>query len=105
MADQRRKDRGIVINSSLLISVIILLVSGYSTFVIKSLSAKSDRNHELIMEIQTKYSELRNEVKDEINEIRLEGQDNMTRVLDKVEEKIEKLYSWFRSRDKNNGSL
>jgi hypothetical protein len=60
--DDRRKDRGIVIHSSFLLSVLILLISAYSTYVITDLSKKIDKNFDLIMECQEKYTEIKETV-------------------------------------------
>jgi hypothetical protein len=60
--DDRRKDRGVVINTSFLLSVIILLTSAYSTYVITNLSSKIDKNFDLILECQEKYTEIKETV-------------------------------------------
>lgn len=62
MPDSRRKDRGIVINSSFLLSIIILLVSGYSTYVITNLSSKIDKNFDLVQECQNKIIDVKETV-------------------------------------------
>jgi len=63
MAERRkRRKTDLAISGNLLISIILMLITGYAAFVIKSLSDKIDKNYNFFVECSTKIDTLQKDI-------------------------------------------
>ena len=87
----------------LIYKIAIAGMMGFVLYVVVPMESRVGKRIDEIKQIQKEqFKELYDDytaLKDEMNEIRLEGQKNIAMALDKVDEKIEKIYTWFRKKD------
>ena len=87
----------------LIYKIAIAGMMGFILYVVVPMENRMGNRIDEIKQIQKEqFKELYDDytaLKDEMNEIRLEGQKNIAMALDKVDEKIEKIYTWFRKKD------
>ena len=89
----------------LIYKIAIAGMMGFVLYVVIPIESRVGKRIDEVKEIQEKLFEDYIELRETVNNVRMESQQNITKALDKVDEKIEKIYAWFRERDERDSAL